>query len=947
MPNSTISLSAIKPTSDIKNPIDEAISNADSIEDLIRITPKSFQAAFATIFKYYSEVSTKVSHCRSSVSALETHKTKGTYPSNVLGSCKIPTTQVSKDFAESNAEASYRQACEVVLKDARNSLLSHSLELKRQELRFLYDLLSESSVQSKVDSTIRRTHVMLKSAYLTSPLSQEEGKETYSSFYTEELNKARAHGISLCRKASAIGFHKHQRELIAKMDKLSLQKDTDTQMRDADTVSTQEAIKIAVAEALKAQKQPSSPKSKSRTSAPSANSSTNTRNRKTLEKGEERSQTIQCSKEGSRASQGTKRRQRGKEGKERTEIEVSFLLSNCGSNSLDSYSSYHLSKTGLKSRKLFSILQQSPQAIDSFKEFQAEVFKGPNVLLPRNIEQRLSFNGKYIFHSKLDTQLAITAFQQIERTIRWKFLFQNSVDNEFNPKFYIKSLAEPPRKDIRLEFTLNATKAYILKQISSLNNIKSNLPNLETNSLRNFLCGNRYLIKITDKNLGLAVITQDWYIEQVDKHLSNTNAYLNVNLDQETLEQSFYSLLKRYTWPTQIAKFLSTTVVELPRFYVIPKVHKEPWASRPIVPSHSWITSRASEVVDYYLQKILPKFPWVLDSTKSFINGLRSIPYNSLEGCWLVSGDVTAMYTNIPAKEAYYSISPLLEEIDLEGCSQDSIEELIQFVLQNNFFSYKDKIFKQLTGLAMGTACAPAIANLYCATKEQSIFKDKKCIYYGRYIDDIFLIYRGNKEETMLFLDTIKLGPLKITWELSRNNIHFLDVYIYSINGKMVTSIYRKFLNKYMYIPYSSAHPLSVKKAFIKAERTRIRLLCSEEEDFLKSQRFFFLNLLRRGYPAKLLNTWFNLPLTSNSRQEEKEDRLIFPSYYNPLWEYISVFNIGKEFQEQAIKAGLQLPPNLSTDFLLSLKRTRNFYDLFSKTNLIILEEEASYTLPE
>jgi hypothetical protein len=53
--------------------------------------------------------------------------------------------------------------------------------------------------------------------------------------------------------------------------------------------------------------------------------------------------------------------------------------------------------------------------------------------------------------------------------------------------------------------------------------------------------------------------------------------------------------------------------------------------------------------------------------------------------------------------------------------------------------------------------------------------------------------------------------------------MHFLDVLVYAREGRLATCIYRMELNEYLYIPFSSAHPIAVKKAFIKAGRSRIR----------------------------------------------------------------------------------------------------------------------------
>ena len=60
---------------------------------------------------------------------------------------------------------------------------------------------------------------------------------------------------------------------------------------------------------------------------------------------------------------------------------------------------------------------------------------------------------------------------------------------------------------------------------------------------------------------------------------------------------------------------------------------------------------------------------------------------------------------------------------------------------------YKEMVFKQIFGTAMGTPLAPVLANLYLAFLER-VLKEKAVeasipwpILYKRFIDDCFVIY--------------------------------------------------------------------------------------------------------------------------------------------------------------------------------------------------------------
>lgn len=433
-----------------------------------------------------------------------------------------------------------------------------------------------------------------------------------------------------------------------------------------------------------------------------------------------------------------------------------------------------------------------------------------------------------------------------------------------------------------------------------------------------------FLVKITNKNLGLSVISLEWYHTQCLLHLSNSIAYSEVNIRINTLYQNLAEIYNATHLPIQIKKYLQASTAILPQFYVIPKVHKTPWASRPIVPSHSWITSKVAEVVDYCLQPLLADFPTILSSSKEIIEKLHQV--KSFADCYIITGDVIAMYTNINPFHAIEELRKLITR-DLQKIKKSNLIQMIEFVLLNNFFKYQNKVYYQNSGLAIGVACAPVIANLFCGIYEKHAFKYRsKVQFYGRYIDDILCLFKGTEIEVKQWMLKWKLPGLDIKWEYSNTAAIFLDIELLIINNRLVTRVYKKILNKHMYIPFSSAHPLSVKKAFVKAERMRYSIICSQTEDIKSCEMNLYLNLLKRGYPQKILGEWFHETL---AKVEKPIPKLILKSKYNPIWEYIRIGPI-KNFL-------LESGENLDFETLvLSLKRGRSLYDIYNIYNLTL-----------
>jgi hypothetical protein len=123
------------------------------------------------------------------------------------------------------------------------------------------------------------------------------------------------------------------------------------------------------------------------------------------------------------------------------------------------------------------------------------------------------------------------------------------------------------------------------------------------------------------------------------------------------------------------------------------------------------------------------------------------------------------MYPNIPTDEGIRRIATLLEAPLMEFSNFLEAERLIirgrkelvvlllRFVLKYNYVHFGDKMFQQVVGTAMGTACTPTYANLFLASFEGPALDELKDIilFYGRFINDTFAIIKGTLEDVGKF----------------------------------------------------------------------------------------------------------------------------------------------------------------------------------------------------
>jgi hypothetical protein len=120
----------------------------------------------------------------------------------------------------------------------------------------------------------------------------------------------------------------------------------------------------------------------------------------------------------------------------------------------------------------------------------------------------------------------------------------------------------------------------------------------------------------------------------------------------------------------------------------------------------------------------------------------------------------------------------------------------------------------------MGSPLSPLLADIYMDYFENNHilnnFFSKYILYYYRYVDDILLLWSGNKDQLNDFLAIINsVHPkIKFTLEIENNkSISFLDLTITNVNNRHHFAIYRKPSHTGVIIHESSFHPLHHKLA--------------------------------------------------------------------------------------------------------------------------------------
>lgn len=391
----------------------------------------------------------------------------------------------------------------------------------------------------------------------------------------------------------------------------------------------------------------------------------------------------------------------------------------------------------------------------------------------------------------------------------------------------------------------------------------------------------------TDKNLGPIITTTATYIERAHvDHLNDTTTYRELTLSQangriiairtmvKNFVARFHSTINTFngnavTTPTTTGRYiLHSLKCEDPfaYFYIIAKIHKTPWKSRPVTSVSGSLLHGLGKWVDSELQKIVKDIPYVTTSSATLVDRLIQLPPLP-NNAVLFTADARSMYTNINTEHAIRAISEFFAEdsfvTTFPGIDKDALLRGIEIIMRNSMFKFNNQCFLQLTGCAMGTPPAPPYATLYFYLHERNVIKNfPSCRFYTRYIDDVFGIWippdsstpESDPEWNELRSQFDMFGDLRWDFNLPSKSITFLDLTItIRPDGSIATDLFEKALNLHLFLPPASMHPPGIVRSLVRGMCHRIDRLCTLPDRRKHHLQSFLRHLSQRGHNISAL----------------------------------------------------------------------------------------------
>ena len=449
-------------------------------------------------------------------------------------------------------------------------------------------------------------------------------------------------------------------------------------------------------------------------------------------------------------------------------------------------------------------------------------------------------------------------------------------------------------------------------------------------SIKNKIKNDNLIITKADKGNCLVIQDRFTYLEKATNFLQN-HSFTNIQKDPTTIfHQKLKSQLKQvpknfFEHFNASPQLFTISNPLSPRLYCLPKIHKQEIPYRPIVASINSPAHKLSTFLSKQLPIILnfqPKYS--VKNSIDFCKEIKDTPITN--SSILFSFDVVNLFNNIPTSDCLDILRNSLSITNTSDSIAVNIFNLTQLALDQNFFKFNSKFYKQTSGLAMGSPLSPFLAELFMDFIEKTISNSpffNQVIVWKRFVDDIFGIFNGTPQQLKDFhcyINTIHPN-INFTLETENNNsITFLDLKITKSNNQLEFSIYRKPTTTTQVIPFDSSSPMTHKLAAFRSFFNRLVNIPLNTTAYKKELNTIFFIAETNKFPFDTINGLYQKILkyhtTSNSTS--------LSSYSNNNIKYFSLPYISKISEKIAHHLKTQFP-QLSISFSTSNSKLKSF----------------------
>ena len=368
------------------------------------------------------------------------------------------------------------------------------------------------------------------------------------------------------------------------------------------------------------------------------------------------------------------------------------------------------------------------------------------------------------------------------------------------------------------------------------------------------------IILTADKGVLMVVMDRDDYNNKAEELIQQSSYRPIPNDPTNRLKTRLISLLKQIKTESGMNeatyKRLYPTGAGSPKFYGLPKIHKQGTPLRPIVSSIGAVTYQTSIELSRILKPLVGKSPHNIHNNQDFLEHLKGIQLAPDEV--MMSYDVKALFTSVPIMPALDVIEKLLKEDpglqSRTSMSTQHIMDLLEFCLRSTYFTFRGKLYEQVEGAAMGSPFSLYMENFETRALQSS---PNPPLLWKRFVDDTFVIIKKvHREEFLTHLNSVNKN-IQFTSEEPgpEGALPFLDILITPDNeGRLNSSVYRKPTHMNQYLHWDSLHPISSKYSVFGTLHHRAKTVCSNKQLLQQEDDHPARALKNYNYPMWAMN---------------------------------------------------------------------------------------------
>ena len=442
---------------------------------------------------------------------------------------------------------------------------------------------------------------------------------------------------------------------------------------------------------------------------------------------------------------------------------------------------------------------------------------------------------------------------------------------------------------------LASSKSYKYNNVLSKQNVKNELAKLK----KDFV-----FIPIDKAAQNVCIICKKYYIEVISKEVEESDTFRMVSNDKN---QKCRDIKRSYTGNCNLQD-------NLPTLYATAKMHKVPPKFRFITSARDTMFSNISIAISKGLQlllntakssfkyqiKELDNCIFIIDNRDKVVQFMDQS--NQKQGKKSISTwDFSTLYTKIPhdklktkvakfirkmynivtdskkaeifitcsdkSKKAYFSKSR--SNINISFSAEELIKH-VRIIVDNSYIIFRNKVFRQIVGIPMGTNCAPFLANIFLhmyeyeylqkLVDEGRIREAKHLAQTFRYQDDCISF----NDNDMFYNHYQHIYPPEMQLENTNTSVavcNFLDLRISIFRGKFKYKSYDKrrdfgfeicnYPNLTGNIPWRGSYGVFM------SQIVRFCIINQSKNDFIKDIKVMTSKFLNQGFEKNMLKHVF------------------------------------------------------------------------------------------